>query len=163
MSPECQAPRAQPSVSPEHQSTHSPPGPAPNLKHRVSRAPPAPRLKQLASQASQELQFTPQHLITNKTHTPASSSLTGRASTKNYCLHCRRRGHKQKTCSRKAPCKFCQRYCHTIKECHTCFDQERQENLFRQLSAEQARNNAWLLHSLKENFVPTQDSSQVGG
>lgn len=110
------------------------------------------------------------HHTSDKQYTPALSGSTVRPPTRSYCQHCKRSGHTENDCFRKVKCNYCQRYGHTIQECRPRLEYERQESLFKQLSAEQAKNNAWLLHSLTKNLshsAPTQDlsgwTSQVGG
>ncbi len=94
------------------------------------------------------------HSTTRSRQAPATSPRTTRPPGRGFCRHCRRSGHTEDTCFRRKKCDFCQRQGHTINECHTRLEQMRQENFLKQLSAEQAKNNALLLQTLSKNLVP---------
>lgn len=97
-------------------------------------------------------------LQTGHSSKPVSgSTVSFRSSPRNqsrgYCKHCRRNGHTEANCLRRKKCTYCLRVGHTVEECRTRIAQEREENLFRRISTEQAQNNALIVQTLSR-FLP---------
>ena len=74
-----------------------------------------------------------------------------------YCTSCKRRGHTDDTCNLRKKCSYCNRQGHNLQDCRTKQQEERQENLFRNLILEQAHNNASLIQTVQRLIVPIQN------
>ncbi|KAK3883764.1 hypothetical protein Pcinc_011938 [Petrolisthes cinctipes] len=88
--------------------------------------------------------------LSGKTVAPRTSL---RNQSKSYCENCGRNGHTENNCLRRNKCTYCLRVGHTVQECRTRIAQEREENLFRRISTEQAQHNALLVQTLNR-FLP---------
>ncbi|ROT82154.1 hypothetical protein C7M84_024685 [Penaeus vannamei] len=112
-------------------------------RHRSRHTSPQPQRRRTRRPSSQQ-----QHHVSQRQPTQPQRS----DKRNSFCQNCKIKGHSQEDCRKNQFCEFCHRHGHEEQSCRTKLSEERQERLFRSLSAEQSHNNNILVQTLQRQL-----------